>query len=158
MTDIAVSGRIGAKNHMGRFIHEFEMSTADAVKDLVEEGANLARTYAPVGTKPDPRTVPLKDSIYTKMRGRTAGEWGSFARHALSVEKGARPHPIYGSPGLKFYWEERGRWFVPAEQFYNEPGKITVVNHPGNEAQPFLGRAYDEIKHRALQVMRKRMR
>lgn len=156
MDGMAVSNRVIVRSRFGQFIRECEMAAEDTVKAAVEEGAQISRTLAPVGKKPDPRTVPLKDSIFVQMRGRTSGSWGSFARHALPIEKGARPHTIYGKPGLHFFWDEAGRWWVPAEDFYGIPGLVDVVNHPGNAAQPFLRPAYEQVMARIMQIAKQK--
>ena len=114
-------------------------TAAIARPELLSE---LSRQFAPVGHKPDLRTIPLKDSITTVMFNAREGAWGSAARHALPQEKGAAEHDITGFLG--FYWEERGKSFVWDDPKYDnwteEEG--ATINHPGNDAQPFLYPAY----------------
>jgi hypothetical protein len=148
----AVSNRVVARNGIGRFIRECEMAAERTVKKAVDEGADMSRALAPVGPKEDPRTIPLKASIYTRMLGRTAGEWGAAARHAMAQEFGAGPHIITGNPNLAFYWEAAGRRFVPASVYYRQPGLVTVVNHPGNPAHPYLRPAYEAIRGRVMAI------
>lgn len=150
--DIGVSTRVIARDEFGLFIAECEMAGQRTVEKAVDEGARLARDFAPIGHKHDTRTVPLHQSIKTRMRGRTAGEWYSTARHALPQEFGAGPHLITGSPGLSFYWESAGRWFVPASEFYHEANKITIVNHPGNPSHPFLRPSYAAVMNRIMSI------
>lgn len=150
----AVSNRVVARNNIGQFIRECEVAAERTIEKAVREGAALSRTFAPVGHKPDLRTIPLKDSIYTKMFGRTSGEWGAAARHALAQEKGAGPHIIAGDPDLSFFWEAKGRRFVPASEFYHTPGLVTIVNHPGNPAHPYLRPAYEIISQRIMAIAR----
>lgn len=149
---IAVSNRVTARNDIGRFIRECELAGERTIERAVEEGANISRAEAPIGHKHDERTIPLNQSIRTRMRGRTSGEWYSTARHALPIEFGAAPHEIVGSPGLKFYWEAAGRMFVPAEIYYHQPGLVTVVNHPGNAPQPFLRPAYEAVMSKIMAI------
>lgn len=150
----AVSNRVVARNHIGRFIDECSLAAKNTIEKAVHDGADLSRDFAPVGYKADLRTIPLKDSIRVRMRGRTSGEWYATARHALPQEFGAGPHPIYGDPDLSFFWEAKGRRFVPAQEFYNQPGMVTVVNHPGNPAQPYLRPAYELISQRIMAIAR----
>lgn len=152
--DIAVSNRVIARNGIGEFIDACRKGATRTVERAVKEGADLSRTMAPVGHKADVRTIPLADSIRHRMTGATSGEWYSTARHALPQEFGAAPHPIYGNPHLRFYWEAAGRMFVPAEEFYHQPGLVTVVNHPGNPAQPFLRPAYEAVMKRVMAIAR----
>lgn len=150
-----VSNRVTMRDDFGRFIASLGPAGERTIKDAIEEGARLSRADAPVGHKSDSRGVPLKDSIFTRMVSATSGEWYSISHHAAPIEFGARPHPIYGNPDLSFYWEEAGRRFIPASEFYRQPGLVTVVNHPGNAAQPFLRPARDLIAKRLTQIARK---
>lgn len=139
---LATSNRVVARNGIGRFIAECEMAATRTVEDAIDEGARLSREMAPAGVKPDPRTPPLKASIFTHMQGRTSGYWGSNARHALPVETGARRHPIPAN--VKFYWDKVHRmWMIPEVYFRvtGYPG-ADPIDHPGNPAQPFLKPAY----------------
>jgi hypothetical protein len=122
-----------ARNNLGRFIDQIEMAGTQTVKDMVDEGAKQSKRLAPVGHRSDHRSIPIRESIFSAMRGPTQGSWGASARHAMFVEKGTRPHPIVGSPFLFFWWEAARRWWVPGLF-----GEIDIVNHPGAEAQPFL--------------------
>lgn len=155
MSGVAVSSPVLARNSMGEFIAACERGAEKTVKDAIEEGAALSRTFAPIGHKHDKRTVPLQQAIHTRMLGRTRGEWYARARHALAQEKGAAPHPIYGSPGLNFYWEAAGRRFVPASEYYHQPGLQTVVNHPGNPAHEYLRPAYEAVMRRVMAIAKR---
>lgn len=147
---IAVSTRVYARNSLGRFISECEAAATGTVESLIENGADLARDFAPVGHKPDPRTIPLRESIGHALTSRTSGVVYATARHALVTEFGGAPHTIPGNPALSFYWENMGRWWVPASEFYNTPGLADVVNHPGSPAQPYLRPAYRAMMGMAL--------
>lgn len=147
---MGVSNRVVVRNSMGQFIAECEAAGQQTVDAILDEGVSLSHDMAPVGGKDDPRTVPLRDGFFTQKISRTSGVWGNFARHALAVEKGARPHPITGQPFLRFYWEEARRMWVPG--LFGEPD---VVNHPGNEAQPYLRPAYRIVMQRAMQIARR---
>lgn len=156
--DIAMSNRVIARDDFGRFISDVHQATHEAVRDLLHEGMEISRDLAPVGHKADRRTVPLKDSMFVHMESRTRGYWGSFARHALPIEKGARRHFIFGNPNLGFFWEREGREWIPAEVFYKSPGMRDFVDHPGNRAQPFLRPAYDILQSRIMSTLRTKFR
>lgn len=153
--DVAVTGRVIARNNIGRFIADCEQAAGESVNDLINEGADLSRAYAPVGHKVDLRTPTLKAAMFTHQLSRTQGVWGNSARHALPTEFGAGPHIITGSPSLAFFWEGEGRNWIPAAVYYHHPGLVDVINHPGNPAQPFLRPAFEAIKGRALAIMRR---
>ena len=110
MGELAISGIVQGRNKFGEYITECEAAATRTVEKAVERGAELSRQFAPVGHKPDLRTIPLKDSITTVMFNAREGAWGSAARHALPQEKGAAEHDITGFLG--FYWEEPGKFFV----------------------------------------------
>ena len=155
MARVAVSNRVVARSRIGQFIADCEDAGHRTVKEMVQEGAKLSRQMAPTGRKHDPRTIPLKQSINWEMISRTAGHWYSTARHALAQELGAGPHVIMGNPALKFYWEEMSRMWVPAAEFYNDPGAVDLINHPGNPPQPYLRPAYEVIMRRWARIARK---
>lgn len=153
--DVGFSNRVVARNDIGRFIRDCEQAGEATIKEMIDDGVKMSRNMAPVGHKHDPRTAPLRDSFFTQMLSRTSGVWGNFARHALPIEKGARPHPIFGNPALGFFWEAMRRRWIPAAIYYGDPGAVDMVNHPGNAAQPFLRPAYEIISARAMQIARK---
>lgn len=148
MGEIAIVGVVQGRNEFGRYITECEAAATRTVEKAVERGAELSRAMAPIGHKPDLRTIPLKDSITTVMFNAREGAWGSSARHALAQEQGASAHEITGFLG--FYWEEKGKSFVwddPRYDNWDEESGATV-HHPGNDAQPFLYPAYRIITQR----------
>lgn len=153
--DIGTSNRVVVRSAIGRFISEIENAGNKTVQAMIQEGAEISKSLAPVGRKHDRRTVPLRDSLFTHMESRTQGYWGSISRHALPIEHGARPHTIMGSPALRFFWEREGRMWIPAEAFYGQPGLRDFINHPGNAAQPFLRPAYEIVSRRAMEHLRK---
>jgi HK97 gp10 family phage protein len=122
-----------ARSNIGRFISEMEMAGQQTTEEMVRQGAAAAKRNAPVGSRPDRRSIPIRESIYWVMRGRTQGSFGASARHAIFQEKGTRPHTMVGNPTFHFFWENMGRWWVPGAY-----GEIDYINHPGNPAQPFL--------------------
>lgn len=154
MTDgtLVISPRLILRNDLGRFISEVEAGSQRLTSKLVERGAQLSRALAPVGHKHDRRTIPLRDSIGHEMHGRTAGSWFATARHAMAQEKGGRSHIITGDPHLSFYWEAAGRRWIPADEFYHQPGLVDVVNHPGNPAQPYLRPSYEIVMREAMGI------
>lgn len=152
MSGMTLGAHVGLRNNFGQFIAACDKAATDTVRDVIERGAQLSRDNAPIGHKPDPRTIPLVDSISSRMISSRSGEWKSVARHALAIEFGATPHEIPGNPDLAFYWETVGKFFVPASVYYNDPGRQTIVNHPGNAAQPFLRPAYHAVMGMAMQM------
>lgn len=152
---IGVSNRVVARNAIGQFASACSAAGTATVKEAIEEGANMSRAIAPVGIKPDPRTVPLKESITAEMTGSTSGHWFSVARHALPTEFGGAPHEIVGSPGLRFFWDREGRMFEPASVYYGQPDMVTIVEHPGNPAQPFLRPAYEAVMGKIMQIAKR---
>lgn len=145
--DIAVSNQVIARNNMGQFISACERAATETIRDAVNEGESLSKDFAPVGIKPDYRTVTLREGMYSEVVSRTAGNWGCAARHALPIEKGASAHVISGNPFLHFFWDSAGRWFVPGLF-----GPQDIVNHPGNAAQPYLRPAYEIVMTRVMQM------
>jgi hypothetical protein len=148
--DFGVSNRVVVRDGIGRFIAECEAAASRTVDDILDEGVELSRQMAPVGSKPDPRTVSLREGFFVQKLGRTAGVWGNFARHALAIEKGARPHTIEGRPFMRFYWEEARRMWIPGLF-----GEQDIINHPGNDAQPYLRPAYRTVMNRAMDIARR---
>lgn len=147
MAQLPLKMTVVHRGRWGRFAAHYENAGTQTVHDAIEEGAKISRALAPVGTKPDPRTIPLKASIDTEMTSRNSGRWLSTARHAHAVEFGSRPHTI--SARVRFWWEAAGRWWIPGEGF---------IHHPGNQAQPFMRPAYDVVKRRLSEIARKRYR
>lgn len=148
--DITVQNRVVVRNGFGQFISACEAAGQRTADAILEECVEEARQRAPRGPKIDRRTTPLADSFFIKKLSRTSGVFGNFARHALAIEKGARPHPITGSPYLLFYWEEARRMWIPG--LFGEPD---VVNHPGNDAQPYMRPAYRVVMKRAMDIARR---
>lgn len=154
MARVAVSNQVIYRSNKGQFLANINGGATRTVQRTIDRGVELSKGYAPIGRKPDERTVPLHAGFFTKMLSSTAGVWGNFARHALPIELGAGPHQIPGNPALRFYWEAMGRMWIPAEIFYQQPGLPDLVNHPGNAAQPFLRPAYEDIRHEVMAIAR----
>lgn len=138
-----MSNRVVARNEIGRFADSCSQAAERTVHKAVERGAKLSRGFAPSGTKPDPRTTKLKESIQPFMLSRTQGGWRAVARHALAIEKGAVAHEITGK--VTFWWEGEGRWWMPGEN---------MIQHPGNAAQPYLRPAYEIVMHDIMAIAR----
>jgi len=74
----------------------------------------------------------------------------------MSQETGARRHTIVGDPDLRFFWVRKGRMFIPARELDGAEGdEITVVDHPGNPAHPFLRPAYEIVMRTWMRVARR---
>jgi len=149
--EIAVATRVYARSSLGQFIAACKGGETAAVRELVSDGAELSRGLAPKDTG------ELAASIGWVMLSATSGTWYASARHALPQEFGGAPHVIQGNPGLRFFWEEAGRMWIPASEFYGIPGLVDVVNHPGNPAQPYLRPAYHTIMAKSLEVLDRHM-
>lgn len=153
--EIAATSTVVQRNSIGRFISECEAAAGYTIGDLIDEGAEMSKSMAPVGGKVDPRTPTLRAAMFSQQLSRTSGIWGNFARHALPIETGAAPHEIVGNPALGFFWEGKGRHWIPASLYYHVPGLIDVVNHPGNAAQPYLRPAYEVMMAKAMSVAKR---
>jgi hypothetical protein len=138
---IAVSNRVIARNGIGRFIAACEDAGHDTVEILIERGATASKGMAPV------RSGRLKGSIESHMTGATSGVWQADAPYAMFQEEGTSAHTMIGSPFFRFFWETRGRMWVPG--LYGIPD---VIDHPGNKPQPFLRPAYEMIMAQAMAV------
>ena len=148
---VATSNRVAVRNGIGRFREKCEQAGHDTVEEMVKRGAQMSRHLAPSGTDHDPRSIPLKQSIFPRMISSTQGVWEAFARHAMFVEENTRPHPMTGNPFFQFYWENASRMWVPG--LFGEPD---VVNHPGTTAQPFLRPAYEAVMAQAMTVAKQK--
>ncbi len=135
MGSIEARTTVIAQNNIGRFVTECELAARDVIEEAVTDGARIAASLAPR------RTGALAASIHPVVLSRTSGLWQTGVPYALPQETGSRPHPIPGSPDLRFWWEKAGRTFLPAREFYGIPEAITVVNHPGNPATRYLLRS-----------------
>lgn len=155
MADFVVEFGLVFRSETGQFLAKAELAGQETVREAAEEGARLARENAPIGHKHDKRSVTIQAGITYHMIAATQARIVSLARHSQAVEFGSRPHEITGNPDLSFYWEERGKQFVPARIFYNDPTAITRVNHPGNDSQPFMRPSYDIVKHDIVSIARK---
>lgn len=149
--DIAMTNEAIYRDESGQFISALETGATEAVKEAIMRGEDLSKGFAPKGKKPDPRTQSLSDSIDSVMLSSTKGVWFATARHALPIEKGARPHPIGATDAgaLSFFWEREGRdWVTPPYQ---------PVQHPGNRAQPYLKPAYRIIARELIDICKRHM-
>lgn len=152
MAGIAVSNRVIARNSIGQFAAACDRAATETVREAIDRGAELSRSMAPVGHKPDPRTVPLAQSIKARMLSATAGVWEADARHAMAIEFGAGVHEIPGD--VSFFWESAGRMWIP----YSEGGPPwlhPIIVHPGNAAQPYLRPAYKVVMGEVMSIARK---
>lgn len=147
-----VSNRVIARSRIGQFIRECEMAGHDTIEKAVERGARLSRDMAPVGREHDPRSIPIRESISSRMFGRTSGHWVATARHAPFQEFGATPHEI--TAWVRFFWEKMGReWMLPSEYLMRTGYEgADPIQHPGNRPQPFMRPAYEVIAAQIVQI------
>lgn len=139
--DVAVSNRVIARSSIGQFIGACERAATETVQEAIQDGERAAKQYAPTGHKRDPRTVTLRDGMYSRMLSATSGEFGCVARHALPQEFGAVPHEITGR--VRFWWDAMGRAWTPGPN---------MIQHPGNPAQPYLRPAYALVMARVMRI------
>lgn len=119
-----------------------EAETLTAVRRIALRGEALSKTYAPVGLAHGGST---RNSIWAK--GRRSGSgfeaiWGASAEHAIFVEEGrgaGKPMPPKGV--LLPFMAAAG---IPEEAEFAVRRKI---GRDGIAARPFVGKAFDEIKH-----------
>lgn len=147
MARVPLTMTVTHRNRWGQFAAHYEHAGEQAVKDAIDEGARISRSMAPVGTKHDPRTIPLRESIDPVMDTRTRGGWVARARHARVVEFGSRPHPITAM--VRFFWESAGRMWTPGEGW---------INHPGTQPQPYMRPAFEIIKRKMSDIARRNYR
>lgn len=147
---MAVSPEVHARNNIGRFIADIEGAATSAISEIIQEGEEISRSMAPVGAKPDFRTITLDAGFFSAITGRTSGVWGNSARHALYQEKGTGPHTMTGNPSFHFFWESAGRWWKPG--LFGEPD---IINHPGNPGVHFLQNGYDAMRGRTMRILDK---
>lgn len=129
MTGVRVSTHVQARSHLGRFLAEYNANAVRAVTETAEEGARLAREFAPRDTG------ELGESIHAIPHGKSATIVAGTG-HAAPQEFGAGPHAIPNA----FGW---GDGFGIAPDF-----------HPGNPATHFMKRARDAIKDRFVRSIR----
>lgn len=117
-------------------ISKMDTAAWGALEDLREIGIEAAKeampghSYASSGDHHGPGRPPIHESLHSEHFGRTINIWIEDV-NALSQEFGAAPHEIHGNPMLKFYWEKE-------EVLFRGP----MVNHPGNDPQPFMGAGF----------------
>lgn len=155
MSDIAVSTNVISRNNIGQFIAACNQAAGATARELVENGAQYSRDLAPVGSKPDLRTIPLAQSIFTHMISATQGNWYSVARHALHQEYGTMPHDIPAN--VQFFWDNMGRWWMTPEVYLAKTGHYGAdpIKHPGHGEQQFLRPAYKRVMAEAMAVARR---
>jgi hypothetical protein len=117
--DLGVSNTVVKRNALGQFRQHCLGAAEATIEDMVTDGAKLSRQLAPSGSKDDPRTPKLKESIEPVVFSRTSGAWVAAARHALPIEFGAAPHGITGR--VRFFWDRMGRWWVPGDNTIHHP-------------------------------------
>lgn len=133
MGDVTIAVGVSLGDFSNEFVALLEQAGEGMLRDMAEDGAALSRAYAPIGTKADPRTRHLKDSITSSSDSESAS-WEATARHALITEEGGGPSEISGR--VNFFWEKEGRRWVPGPN---------IIHHPATDAQPYLKPALDDI-------------
>lgn len=127
-------------------------SSNAAMRLALQESADLVRDYAKKNHRFKSRTGKLEKSVISRVR--MDGNTGQatvrldrrIARYSNIVHEGARPHIISPrrAPKLAFFWERINK-FV----------KLPYVNHPGQEADPFLTEAVEATQPQIDDIFRK---
>lgn len=129
---MVVTNDIILRNEMGQFIRRMEVGAEGAARELAQSIATLGRVFVPK------RTGRLMRSIQWFMVGPYTGVAvaGEGVPYAAAQEKGASAHVI---PSLL----RGGKTFLyNAEELFAALGP---VEHPGNPATHFMGRAYAQV-------------
>lgn len=135
--------KITTRDEFGRFTAMASRAGEAMLEEMARDGAELSRELAPVGHKPDPRSVSVRDGIRYFTTHDTAS-WTSVARHAMAVELGSKRHPQSGNVG--FFWEREGRRWGPGDN---------IIDHPATAAKPYLRPAWEIIMDRWDEYARK---
>lgn len=150
MSDLITSTEVAVRNKFGQFSKELDDARRIFLDEIADVGENAARLTAPV------KSGRLKDSITGLVfPGTRTASVVTKVSYGLYQEEGTRRHPITGNPDLSFFWKKAGRRFYPASEFYNTPGMVTVIDHPGNPAVGFLARGYDEMIRQTPNMLRR---
>jgi hypothetical protein len=96
------------------------------IDEAVREAINTRRYQDQTGLL----TSMIKGFVEVSTPGGAVGYFGAFTDYASYVEGGTRPHQIHGNPMLVFKGRD-GTWV-----------RTTMVNHPGTQADGFMGRAF----------------
>lgn len=146
MGGIRVGTKVAYKNSLGKFKAECEAAGLRTMQDVADLGESTARELAPK------KTGALAASIDGSATGRQA-RWGTDKEYAMAQEKGARPHTISGSPDLAFFWEKKGRRYIPARVKYRNPDAVSIVNHPGNPGKNYLRDSFRVVMRRVSGIL-----
>jgi hypothetical protein len=122
-------------------------ATSEGSKKTAEKIADVARMLAPVYDGDNPTNTPgeLRESISVEApEGDDEDGWlvTVSADHAKPIEYGAAPHIITSNGSYPLTFKVDGKWV-----------STHVVNHPGNEAQPYLRPAMDEHERELAQAI-----
>lgn len=137
LNDPTVSGRVFARDSLGRFISELEAAKHRTLEDVGRMGQRVAIAHVPK------KTGRTASTIRAIIKGNQVSLEASGLA-AAAQETGAVPHPIDGRP-LRFWWEKRGVQFVGPH--VNHPG----VKHPSN----FLSKGWRAMSESVMMYARR---
>lgn len=141
---MVVTNEIHLRNEVGQFIKRLETGAEAAARDLAENIAALGRVFVPK------RTGRLMRSIKSFMVGPYTGVAlaGEGVPYAAAQEEGARAHiiPSLLRGGATFLYN--------SEELFAAMGP---VEHPGNPATRFMGRAYAHVGALSEQIVMEHM-
>lgn len=144
MSGVVYSNRVIARNNFGQFIRDCEQAANATVLDTVQEGADLAASFAPR------RTGRLASSIKPFMLSATSGVWGSGLKYAAAQETGAKRHTI--TPNVQFFWDKAGRWWIAPEKYWGGDPPFPPINHPGNPGTHYMKQSAAIMRRRMTQI------
>jgi hypothetical protein len=111
---------------LGRLSDATRRGVQKGIDEGVREAINTRRYQDQTGLL----TSRIKGLVEVSTPGGASGWFGAFTDYASFVEGGTRPHQIHGNPMLVFKGRD-GTWV-----------RTTMVNHPGTQADGFMGRAF----------------
>lgn len=150
-TITATSRSVIARDSFGQFARELDRAGTATLRDMVQDGAKLAKRLAPKGKKRDPRYgVRLGESIIPIMYSDREGAWGSDLPYAMVRERGGAGWPISGN--LNFWWENAPGG---ARRFGTAPGRVSTVWHPATAGTHYFEESYQAIMARWMQYARR---
>lgn len=148
MAGLRISVKANFRDERGRFMAVFDESKFEALNAVAMMGAAVAFDNAPS------KTGALKAGIEGYADGNVARVFSHDWKSQL-INDGAPPHPIIGSPWLKFWWDREGREFKPGfRRGYPPPD---IVKHPGFRGFGFMDLALAAIEGGMEDVVAGRM-
>lgn len=153
MADFSVELESRIDNHLGRFMAHCEEAAQRSVDEAAEEGARVARMFAPRSGSYRRRTGPhMADTITATSAAfhQSANKLSATAtfsvgtNHWQYTQRGAPPHGITGN--VSFYWVREGRRWNRG---------TNTIRHPGTRAVHFMDRGYEAAREELKTAVRR---